>query len=409
MKKKKYTIEFIKEEFSKSGLQLLTTEYKNQRQKLEFTCSNHIDKGILSISWDAFINQNQGCRYCSLEKQADQRRHDYSFVKSIFESRNLILLEDIYINAHTKMKYICNIHNDKIQEIDFKQLYHKGQGCRDCSSKRKLNIEIINNEFRQRGFTLLTETYKNTQQKLEYICPSHPNEIQSITYSNFYSGHGCKFCALEYKASKRRMDFDIVKEYFLNNDYILLENKYINNQTPMKFICKKHPNEIQTVNYGDIKQGHGCKHCGYKKMSQKVSGSNHHNWKGNKALTLFLRENLKQWKKDSMETCGYRCVITGFYFDVIHHLVPFHKIIEEVLFETNIPLYEKIEQYSDEQLKLLKEKCIELHYRYPLGVCLTKEMHVEFHSTYGNNCTPEDFEEFKMNKIKELEKLRDVS
>lgn len=53
--------------------------------------------------------------------------------------------------------------------------------------------------------------------------------------------------------------------------------------------------------------------------------------------------------------------------------------------------------------KGLKEKCLKLHYKYGLGVCLTEELHKEFHNIYGKrNNTLEQYMEFKKNKIKEI-------
>jgi hypothetical protein len=45
---------------------------------------------------------------------------------------------------------------------------------------------------------------------------------------------------------------------------------------------------------------------------------------------------------------------------------------------------------------LLENKCLEIHFRYGLGVCLTKIYHDLFHDLYSVTFfTPEDFEEFK--------------
>lgn len=64
-----------------------------------------------------------------------------------------------------------------------------------------------------------------------------------------------------------------------------------------------------------------------------------------------------------------------------------------------MPLYNKIKLYTEDELKILLNKCLEIHYHYPLGVCLEIILHKEFHRIYGNSeFTPEQFKEFYYNK-----------
>ena len=45
--------------------------------------------------------------------------------------------------------------------------------------------------------------------------------------------------------------------------------------------------------------------------------------------------------------------------------------------------------------KNVVDKVIEEQAKHPLGVCITKELHLEFHKRYGyGDNTPEQFEEF---------------
>jgi len=142
-----------------------------------------------------------------------------------------------------------------------------------------------------------------------------------------------------------------------------------------------------------------CKYCGRERISKKASerqiGENNHSWQGGiTSLCEYLRNNIINWKKDSMKNCNYKCVITGEKFNVIHHLYSFNKISKEVLEETNLPIYKEINKYSDEQLEQLKKVNLELHYKYGLGICLSKKIHDLYHSLYGDNNTPQQFEEF---------------
>lgn len=120
------------------------------------------------------------------------------------------------------------------------------------------------------------------------------------------------------------------------------------------------------------------------------------NYKGGiSSLYQELRRNINQWKFDSMENCNYKCILTGKRFDVVHHLYSFDNIIQDTLKETGLVLYNNISDYSEKELKMLINKCLEIHYRHPLGVCLSENIHSRFHMDfgYGNN-TVEQFEEF---------------
>jgi hypothetical protein len=78
--------------------------------------------------------------------------------------------------------------------------------CGSCSTKNKpknspknkLSIEIVRKEFEDRGYTLISEEYVRSNDKLLYTCPKHEHKGHlSITRSSLKSGHGCKYCGEE--------------------------------------------------------------------------------------------------------------------------------------------------------------------------------------------------------------------
>jgi len=145
--------------------------------------------------------------------------------------------------------------------------------------------------------------------------------------------------------------------------------------------------------------------------NSKRFGSINHNYNGGiSALYQELRRNIKQWKIDSIENGNYVSVLTGNRFDVVHHLYSFGNIVKDTLTETGLPLYEDISFYSNEEIKQLIDKCIEIHYRHPLGVCLEEKYHAKFHEEFGYGSNTEDqFYEFLDNyyngKYKYLEEI----
>ena len=161
--------------------------------------------------------------------------------------------------------------------------------------------------------------------------------------------------------------------------------------------CKK-CNHEWIVTIADRHNMHsGCPKC--KKLD--VSGENHWNWKGGiTPIHNYLRSSLLKWKRDSMKNCNYKCIITGDRFEDIHHLYSFSNILFESLNELNFQLYKDINNYTITELKILEKKVLEVHYRYPLGVCITNNIHKLFHLIYGRvNNTPEQWEEFVSKKL----------
>ena len=123
---------------------------------------------------------------------------------------------------------------------------------------------------------------------------------------------------------------------------------------------------------------------------KKLGNTNYEN------VYIYVRRHNQQWKKDSMKNCNFVCVITGERFDEIHHLVSLNVILKNVynklnLDENNFNINELTDNEKDEFLRYVYEE----QSKYPLGICLKKDIHNEFHKQYGyGNNTVEQFEEF---------------
>lgn len=113
-------------------------------------------------------------------------------------------------------------------------------------------------------------------------------------------------------------------------------------------------------------------------------------------LSKYIRGNIQYWKNNSMESCNYRCVFTGSKEFQIHHLFGVSNIINKIIKENNFQVYDNFSDYTEEELhKILRAFIIEQD-KYPLGVCVSKNIHVLFHSLYGQYYnTPEQWYQFE--------------
>jgi hypothetical protein len=179
---KKLTYEFVKEQFENEGYELLSKEYKNNKQKLEYICSNGHEHSISCGNWQ----KNYRCPYCY-----GNAKPTIEFIRSEFEKEGYKLLISKYINNEQKLFYICSKghkHNTSWNS------WQRGHRCPFCYGNGKPTIEFVRSEFAKEGYKLLTKKYINAHQKLDYICPKgHKN---NTTWNNWFTGYRCSECVI---------------------------------------------------------------------------------------------------------------------------------------------------------------------------------------------------------------------
>ena len=114
-------------------------------------------------------------------------------------------------------------------------------------------------------------------------------------------------------------------------------------------------------------------------------------------LSAYIRENNNEWKIESIKNCNYKCVISGGKFDDIHHIYGFNLIFVELIESVPFDLNKSFEDFTEKELKYILSEFKKIQSKYPLGVCLSKDIHTEFHRQYGyGNNTEEQWNEFKL-------------
>lgn len=182
------------------------------------------------------------------------RKLTYSYVKSVFSGRNYILISEEYVGNKDKLDYICeNGHRGSIRFNDFS----RGHGCPICSGNKLYTIEEVKDIFNKAGYNLITSTYNNSHQKLEYICPN--GHRGSIAFYSFVYGRRCPVCASESRAQKRRRPIEEVRAVFAKDNYTLISKEYKNNKQKLEYIC---PNgHSGSICLSDFLTGYRCAVC----------------------------------------------------------------------------------------------------------------------------------------------------
>jgi len=241
---KKKDINFIRQEFEKEGYQLLTTKYKNHKQKLEYICSvghHH------SISFDAWTSE-QRCAEC-----AGVKKKDIEFIRKEFEKEGYKLLTKKYINNEQKLSYVCpKLHKGTIRYGN----WVSGNRCAICGGKKKKEIEVIRKDFKKEGYTLLTTKYKDCTQKLEYICSV--GHRGSICYTSWEHGARCAECY-----GNKKKDIEFIRQEFEKEGYQLLTTTYKNAKQKLEYICPKGHKDV--TSWDKWKSTRRCPTCSKRK------------------------------------------------------------------------------------------------------------------------------------------------
>jgi hypothetical protein len=95
---KKLTYEFVKAQFEKENYILVSTEYIEAHNKLDYICPKGHQH---SIKWNHW-QQRGRCPYCY-----GNIKPTFYKIKESFENYGYILLSKEYVNNHTKLNYRC--------------------------------------------------------------------------------------------------------------------------------------------------------------------------------------------------------------------------------------------------------------------------------------------------------------
>lgn len=273
----------------------------------------------------------------------------------------------------------------------------KSRGDKISESKRH-SIEYVKNYIASMGCEYMGGFYKNNSSKIsiKFSC----GHINTIVFGSFQQGTRCGICISKINHEKQKKPIEDILLLIKENNLIFIEfpEEYKNQKSKITYKCFfGHITTRQLMVFYKSKR---CKECAKIKMYQNRKGSNHPNWSGGTS-ELFdgIKKNLTEWKKDSIKNSSYKCIITNDRFDVVHHLYGFNMILREALDNLKINERKSLGEYSNKELEEINEETKKLHKKYPLGVCLRKDVHILFHKIYGSgNNTPEQFYEFQ-NKI----------
>lgn len=177
-----------------------------------------------------------------------------------------------------------------------------------------------------------------------------------------------------------------------------LLSDYENDKTKVKVGWKNCEHEYWVDPYYQANTSKECRVCRAERLLSKEK------WR----TTEYFRRRIPKWlKQEIIENQHNKCWFTGENLKVanVHHIYNFKDILEDTHKKLEIDFKEKLENYSNEEIEVIVKSLIEFHMNNKhLLVAIEKDLHDEFHKTYGyydNNIE-------QLNNFKEFINLKGV-
>lgn len=241
-------------------------DYVNSKEKVCIICPEHGE------FWQTPANHvicKQGCPKCGKKyNKANKRIDTYTFVTKSKEihGRKYDYSKVNYVNNRTKVCIICPEHGE-FWQIPYS--HTKGFGCPKCGGKSKVSgKEFVERSIKIHGnkYSYNKVKYINTDKKVIVTCLKHGDFL--ITPHHHLNGVGCPKCAGN--ASYNNCEIVSMFKNVHGDTYDYSMVNYINTNTKVDIICKKHGVFRQTPKAH--LNGQGCHVCGrgYTKSENKL-------------------------------------------------------------------------------------------------------------------------------------------
>lgn len=186
----------------------------------------------------------------------------YEYVENFAESKGYKLLSTTYKNAKEKLDFICsNGHSYSTTWNSFQ----RGVRCSECSGNKRITIDLVKDKISSlSGYKLVTEKSKlgKLNERFKFDISCEKGHVYSTCWADLKRGCKCPYCAGKYKNIKNIEDF-IRNE---NLGYELISNEYFNSSEKIELRCGN--GHIFKASWDSIKSGRGCGKCKGNKISE---------------------------------------------------------------------------------------------------------------------------------------------
>ena len=216
------------------------------------------------------ILNGTGCPRCA----NNIKRTHSEYILLLSEINPMIEVIGEYVDANTTILHYCKKHQIFWNTSPYRAL--RGCGCIECG-KEKIGIkntkehkEYVNELYAIRDDIEVRDIYIDSKTPILHYCKKHKIEWMARPY-NILMGEGCPMCRSEKISIALTKDNQwYVDRLKIVHPDIEAIDEYINYNTPIRHLCKKH-NYEWCVSPRDVVRNNGCPKCFQYKREKLIS------------------------------------------------------------------------------------------------------------------------------------------
>ncbi|MCP4130363.1 MAG: hypothetical protein GY754_05230 [bacterium] len=175
-------------------------------------------------------------------------------MQQIAKDRGGVCLSKKYVNKSTKLKWQCKKgHVWEARPGNVKS----GTWCPVCGIESSYTIEDMRKLAKTRGGKCLSKDYKNGTIKLEWQCRKGHTWLAG--YSSVRQGSWCPVCSETLRSESRRLSMEDIHETAAKRGGVCLSKKYVDSVSKLKWQCSEGHTWEASAN--SVRQGSWCRKC----------------------------------------------------------------------------------------------------------------------------------------------------
>ena len=165
------------------------------------------------------------------------KKHTTEDILQLLDSKNLVWVDKVYINNKTPLNCVCKICGNTCNPI-YVNLYRQPGGCVNCAGQSRPTNEHIKKILDEKNLIWIDEVYINSKTELNCVCKIC-NSTSRPTYDNLRKQGGCRKCGNVIGTSKLKIKIEEIEKLLAKYNLIWIDKEYINSGAKIKCKCKK--------------------------------------------------------------------------------------------------------------------------------------------------------------------------